>query len=878
MINNKNGKSPFADQEYLRSSSSANNKSKAFREKVTEADINEFEKVFDDDSDMKIYEGKGLFSVLKTKLEDHDHKKAAAHTPKVQQVRSAPAEKAAESPTEKTAPAPAASKEELYADLHIDIDAFLASLGTSGNQEKKTAASLSQKPAHTQAPVIKKSTAVHDGEKEATKSFSVNTQQKKEPDITLPDRAKSFRLDDTAVTRIKAASPSQSNVDIKNNVRVLSEDKQEDEPIFETAPIGDAKGSVLDSLTPAKGEDIFVAVDKAVKKKKNILSQSLSHEKEDQEKKKTRKPKKEKPALTGKELFAHLSKVNSIQKIQLIIALAVLLISFIVTILPSFYTPGNALTALFSGGFRVYAVINMALLAVIVAVFFKNYFHAVRSIAEMKPDSNTVLLIITIFVFVHQLAALFGSAMLTSPSNYVLVVAFTAFMKSVADYFRSSTSLVSLRTIMKGGSLQSIQPVESKADADTLANGITEKGNPRILYCAKADNVSGITAEIGEKHGESRFYVVSSIIVLLIGFITSLIVYFSTSDNNFFMTVLCSFVCLCSPVMKDTVSTINIYIQNLRLSKLGAAATSYEDIQSVGKANGIAMDVSDIFTCNVSSFRVFNGVPVSQNQAALYASAVTMGAGSLMGRCFKDFVKQMSLKLPVTEDLQYEERLGFSAWVDGKKVLLGNRDMLIQHSVPAPSVEQEKKHAGKSFVMYLVVEGRLTASFLVNYKVLSDIRKMSGEFNKTGLVLMLTSKDPCLTHTEIAKRLGIDMAGVKVLSQKGSDIITEYRKNKTMHAPSSLVCARKSRSILRLILGAHNIYTSDKLISDFHILGQSAGILLLLLSLLLNMPLFRNPFAIILLHTFWATGSYLISSGEIKITKGGLKNVKHHKG
>lgn len=864
MLQNKNGSSPFADQEYLRSSSSKNNKSEAFKKKVTAKDIDEFERAFsDEDSDVKVYEGKGLFSALKTKAEAHTHQSQPSqnHTPA--STKSEPVEKAAEEP-----------KEDLYAELNIDIDAFLASLGGSATSKNATAASLSKSKPNIEtvksSPVKAASEVKQEAsapaqpapankkaDETATRNFELKN---KKISASASNRTRTFSLSDVAKRKIA----EDESVDIKNGVRVLSEDKQSDEAILESAPTGKGKGNILDSITPEKGEDIFVAVDKAVKRKKNLLSQGFLQESVEQARKKEKKKKKEKALLTGKELFAHLAKTNAVEKVQLIFALIVLCISFAITVLPSFYSPGNLLEPVFANGFRVYALINMLLLIAVIAVFYKTYSSAIKSVIAFKPNSDTVLLIITAFVFVHQIAVLFNAAILTSSSNYILVVVFAAAMKSLANYYKSSAALTSLKALMKSGSLQSIQPVENKADADALANGITKKGNPKILYCAKVDTAENLTSGIGEGQNESRFYVFSNIAILLVGFITSLIVYFTTSDNNFFLTVLLSFVCLCSPIMKDTVCAINIYFENLKLAKIGAAATEYDGIHSVGKANGIAMDVSDIFTCDVSSFRVFSTSAMNQNQAALYASAVTMGADCLMGRCFKDFVKELGVSLPVTENIQYEERLGFSAWVDGKRVLLGNREMLVQHSLPAPDPAQEKKRAGKYFVMYLVVEGNLTASFLVNYRVLSDIRKMSGEFNKTGLVLMVTSKDPALTHVEIAKRLGIDMAGVKVLSQKGSDIMTEYRSNKAMRVSSGLVCTRKSKSIMQLIIGAHNIYTSDRLIFDFHILGQAAGMLLLLLSLVLGLPLFRNPFAIILLHTFWSAGSYFISSGEYK--------------
>ncbi len=830
MSEKKSSVSPFKDKAYLQSSSSKNNK---YKKQVTQKDKNEFDRVFNDsDSEKKGTDGKGFFNSFVT-----DRKKDT------------PIKKAAPSVKTKAVPLPdaaAASDEDLYVQQNVDIDAILESLGA----------------APTPKSAAKKLLEENQEDDGRTRAFTPSREPKKEK---ASQRTTHFNLSDAVKNKIKNTIPQpDERADIMGGVRVLSGNKPSDEAILEVAPEGEGKESLLDSLSPEKGEDIFTAVDKAVKRKKNSSSHGLNRINADIAEKINQK-KKQEALLTGRALYDSLVKKANTSKIQLVFCLCLFFLSLILTALPLFYSEGNALEFMFSNGGRSYVLINIFILVLLATVFYKSFASAIVSLIEMKPNSDVCLLIITVFVMVHDISAgILNSAGLNGVKMYTLAAIFTATVACLGDYFKSRTALHSLACIMKSDSLQSVQPVENKADANALAKGIADKGEPKILYCADVETGKNLTAGIGPRRDESRFYTYSSIAVLLLSFIMATVLYFRTRDGGTFLSVLLSGICLCMPVTGNTVRSINIYFENLKLNRLGAAATENEGIRSVGKANGVAMDVSDIFTAEVSRFRLVPGVYMNKNDAAVFAAALTIEAGSLMAAPFRDFMKQLEVSMPLTETVQYEEGLGYCGWVDGKRVLVGNRQMLIQHSIPAPDAKEEKRYAKNKFVMYLAVEGQLTASFLVNYKVLSTVMKLSADFNKTGLVLMLTSKEPCLDNKEISKRLSLDTAGVKVLSSKANDIINEYRSNKAMRISSGLVCSHKSRSLLPLVVGAHSIYVSDKFLYNLHITGQAAGFVLLVLSQLLNMPLFLNPLTIILLHILWSIGTYTLSAKRDK--------------
>ena len=313
----------------------------------------------------------------------------------------------------------------------------------------------------------------------------------------------------------------------------------------------------------------------------------------------------------------------------------------------------------------------------------------------------------------------------------------------------------------------------------------------------------------------------------------------------------------------------------MKLSKIGAAATSYETIREIGKSNAIVMDAADIFMGVVSKFKRVPSGRIAKSDSVVFAAATLKKAGSILSGCFDEIISQMGITLPEAEDFAYEEKLGYSCWIADRRVLVGNRQMLIEHSIPAPTEFEEKQYAGKGSVMYVVVEGELTATFVISYRVLSKARKASAAFASTGLVLMLTSKEPCLTEHTVSSALGISVTKVKLVNSKGTGIMEKYRENKAMRKSAGVFCSGKSGSLLALAAEAHKIYTAGKFLFIIHIASHAVAAVLILLAALWNITAFLSPLFIVFYLLLWssATIAYIQKESIVRLIKK-LLNLK----
>lgn len=729
-----------------------------------------------------------------------------------------PKKEASDPPKEKPA-----AQEALYEIPSVDIDAFFEKLTGIPSSKEKTGRSSSVKE---------------------------------------PSPAEKTRI--LSLGGLKRAPSSKASVNehknIRKNVRVLVKSKQSDKHILDIAPPEEEKTNIIDVLGTKKGEDIFEAVDRVLAKDGTGAAYAAAMESVS---KRDKQERDKKAIVSGKKLRDKLIKQNNTRKLKLIFCVVLFILSLLLPLSAAVCTEGGALSFLFSDGARVYGIVKILILLLLTAIFFPSCVKGLKNLIKLSPDSNSILVTVFLFILIHDIALMIlGSS---DKGTFTCFAVFAAGINCLSEFFGTRTTLASLATVMKGKNLLSLQPVDRRQDAAAIAKGISDKGDPNILYSTDIELSDSLPEDEGAENLRNKKYTYSSIVSIVLGLVLSIAAFFMNGSAVFLVTVLLSVICFCSPVTVDVACTLLSYTVNRRLCRDGAAATGSEAVSLVGNAHGVTMDISDIFTAEVSSFRLAPGVFINRHTAALYTAAVLINGKSLAGKSFKSFIRQTESELEFTENLQYEEKLGFSAWIGDKRILVGNREMLIQHSIPAPDEREERHYAGNKFVMYLVVDGRLTASFLVNYKALSSVKSLTGEFNKTGLVLLLTSREPFLDHKEIAKRLSLESAAVKVLSGKSEAIISSYRSSKSYSLKGSLVCSKAGSGLMSLVVNSYKLHICDRLLFNLHFAGQLAAFLLLVLAVFLNMPVFFNPLTIIALELLWSICSYILTLNRAKI-------------
>ncbi len=628
--------------------------------------------------------------------------------------------------------------------------------------------------------------------------------------------------------RSKSRKPSEekNRKNLMQNFRVLSKNK-EDRAILEVAPAGEGGKNFADSVWADQGEDIFDAVER-------VYTSRLEEKNKPKEKISVTKKRNEegvKKAVRNKEELE--KELGDRKKAMLVYA-----VLFAVSLL---------LTVFFNGTvfFGVAGLVISIAVCVLSFPIFEKSFSALKS---FNAGADTAVAVMAFFVLLHNIC---GLLLGQTGMFYTLCLVFGCFIRVCADFYRlkSKNRLTSMITDSKR--LSTLQRISLKKDAVTFARRSGKNDEPDIFYCTRAMLDTSLEEPDNDGERENKYFVFTMSLVLLASLVVGLFRFVTQMSGFSFVTALTATVCALLPVMYDPLSRFVFYRNGERMLDEGACISSREALTHIGRSDGFVLDASDVFSGEVSRFRKSAISKMDQNDSAVFAALLIREAGSVLAPCFDSFLEQMNIALPPVENFLYEERLGYSAWVLDRKVLVGNRQMLLNHSISVPSKEQEKAYAKNRFVMYVVIDGEITATFLAGYKVLSSLRRYARDFNKTGMVLMLNSREAFLDEQTVAEKLFIDASSVKILSSKATAIMEKYNTRYDRQVPSGLLCSGK-RSIMHLIMGCYNANAADRFILIMMLTGQLLGFTVLVLSAILDMKLLFNPAAIIAVRILWS--------------------------
>ena len=199
---------------------------------------------------------------------------------------------------------------------------------------------------------------------------------------------------------------------------------------------------------------------------------------------------------------------------------------------------------------------------------------------------------------------------------------------------------------------------------------------------------------------------------------------------------------------------------------VGAVVPGWAAIEELGGIDTIELDADDLFTADsvtLEDIRIFKGGRI--DRAILYAASVLNESCDTLRGLFSQIIEDRTDILFPVKDLEQHTGLGFSAWCDNNRILIGTRRYMEQEGVTLPEQDYEDGHSknGELQILYLAVSGNLHAMFVLRYVGGRNVARSLASLQKENIRLLVTSKDPSLTARHITEAYHLPEGMVTVL-------------------------------------------------------------------------------------------------------------------
>ncbi|WP_448920825.1 hypothetical protein [Eubacterium sp.] len=378
--------------------------------------------------------------------------------------------------------------------------------------------------------------------------------------------------------------------------------------------------------------------------------------------------------------------------------------------------------------------------------------------------------------------------------------------------------------IINSGEIYCLENIANVLDVKVLCRGNVDEDDAIIKTSVKTDlptNFMEISCKSEPSDKTAR--VLTPLMFLLSGL---LLVIIGLKDNwgTGINTAVCALT-ISTPVSLLFIMNNVLTDMSAELDKYGARVCGFEGAQMAASTDAIVLEAANLFGsqgCDLHGIKVFNNTKI--DDAIIYAAAVIIKTKSPLAHVFDDVIIGKQSILPKVDSVQYEEQMGTSAWVYHKKVLVGNRNLLINHGVNVPKISFEQKYTRRNRkALYLAVDGKIMAMFVVSYSADPDLKRELIKLEKTGITLIVKSSDPYINEESLANLFDLPKGYIKVMNRQAARVFEKYSDMQVEKSPAYVVHNGTAKGLISSMRGALTVNGTKRIIAFLTTFGSTLG-------------------------------------------------------
>lgn len=508
---------------------------------------------------------------------------------------------------------------------------------------------------------------------------------------------------------------------------------------------------------------------------------------------------------------------------------------------------------------RGYFIVQIILFIGVIATNLNVFKHGINVFKGVNSDFPVA--ITAVLVLVHSFAMLIHRDLrLDNGVLLTLVSTFAILMSQIGKRQMMARLIDNFSFITDGQDKYTVENIANAVDAEVISRGLLEEDEPIIKTSVKADfptNFLEISCKNEPADRISKYIFIVSLVLSL-----ALTIALTIRDSLFtgLNIGLCGLTAS-APVALLFLTNSMLGDVSLALNEYGSRVCGYEGAVMAEDANAMVMEASDLFgkdSCDIYGIKTFNGAKV--DDAIIQAAAVIIQTKSPLAHAFDDVIIGKQSILPKVEGVIYEEKMGTSAWIYKRKVLVGNRDLLINHGVTVPNEAFEKRHTIKGRkALYLAVNGKIIAMFVVSYSADPDLKHELKRLEHSGINIIVKSCDPYINETSIAELFNLPEGFIRVMNYSAARVYDKYSSLNVEKSPAYVVHNGTALGFVSAMRGAKAILSSKAVIQFLQSFGCALGFAVIVLLSLMGAYSQIEALKIVLFQIIWSFFVLIIS-------------------
>lgn len=403
---------------------------------------------------------------------------------------------------------------------------------------------------------------------------------------------------------------------------------------------------------------------------------------------------------------------------------------------------------------------------------FASAAHGVKKDVFCLVSVLIVLAVNIIFLFSPE-TLLNGRGVLYAP-----LTALSLFALSCARVMRQRRMLYSFELLSSDEEKNGVLVLADGAVSREMTRGLAIEEEPVLAANTPAAFFDGFLTREQQSDPADRAARPMLWVSAGLGFALSVVLYLLTKDLYAAITLFSGAAALGFGLLYPVMCELTLHDSRPVFESYESTIPDWTTIEDAADVNCILMNAADLFpegSVVLHGIKTFQGTRI--DTAIVDAASVICKADSVLRDVFLYIINGRTELLKPVDTVRYEDLMGLSAWVDEKRVLIGNRDLMVNHSVAVPKRGYEEPYQKDGCeVVYLAREGELYAAFIVEFTATEKPSAILDMMNRRGLCAAVRSVDACITPALLERVFGVSAEEVKILPARLHELFEERHK------------------------------------------------------------------------------------------------------
>jgi len=295
----------------------------------------------------------------------------------------------------------------------------------------------------------------------------------------------------------------------------------------------------------------------------------------------------------------------------------------------------------------------------------------------------------------------------------------------------------------------------------------------------------------------------------------------------------------------------------------GVAILNTDAAEDCAQAGAYVLDSNDLYLPARGKMHGWREYwQVRTDEVLLYAAGMAIAAGGPLQAVFSGVVEGDYSVLPEVRELLYEDRMGLTCWIHNQKVFFGNRRLLENHGVAVALTEKEERayeHDGRR-ILYLAMDKRLTAFFVVSYAPDPALAEPFQLLEKEDMEALICNSDPCVAAENLCAAFGLRDRSLAILRAAPTEAMRLKMRVPEARESAGVYFAGNARAFFKALTACAALRTGIRRLRLFQVIGTLTAFGLLLLAVLTRqLDSGANTLYLIAFEIIWAAIAYAMT-------------------